>query len=102
MLESVSEVLNTIIEVFVLVSNIVVESFPATMEPFPAYIVPSGTVKLVSDVVVLRSVSSKETELFRGTVESFPGNIGRLMESFPGNVERLSFVVELFPNTMAE
>ena len=66
------------------------------IEPLP------GTVKLVSDVVVLRSVSASETELFCGTTESFAGNTGRLMESFPGNVERLSFVIELFPNTVAE
>ena len=93
--------LNTVIEVLVLAS-IVVESFPATMKPFPAAMVSSGSVKLLSDVVVLTSVSSKETELFRGTVESFAGNMGRIMESFPGNEERLSFVIEPFPTIVAE
>ena len=123
MLESVSEVLNTIIDVFVLASDMDVESFPATMELLLTSTVISGTVEFVSDVVVLKSVSAKETELFCGTVESFPGNVERLMESFPGNVERLmesfpgnverlmesfpgtietlSFVIELFPNVVA-
>ena len=101
MLESVSEVLNTIIDVFVLASDMDVESFPATMELLLTSTVISGTVEFVSDVVVLKSVSAKETELFCGTVESFPGNVERLMESFPGTIETLSFVIELFPNVVA-